>query len=221
MLARLDRDHPDHATFAQELAWRDFYAGVLSAWPQSAWHAFNPALADIRIDTGAAADRKFAAWCAGDTGFPIVDAGMRQLVAEGFMHNRMRMIVASFLVKDLHLDWTRGARFFLQHLYDGDLPSNNHGWQWAAGTALTPPRISGSSTHVARASDSTPPERTSGAGFQTSRTFNPRRSTNRTPTATAQPTIRTRLSTTPPNAMRRWAGTEKCRRSQRRSGAGS
>ena len=86
------------------------------------------------MDTGKLADERFAAWCAGRTGFPIVDAGMRQLVAEGFVHNRVRMIVASFLVKDLHLDWTRGARYFLDHLYDGDLASNNHGWQWVAGT---------------------------------------------------------------------------------------
>ncbi len=88
----------------------------------------------MRLDTGARADERFAAWCEGRTGFPIVDAGMRQLVAEGWMHNRVRMITASFLVKDLHLDWTRGARFFLEHLVDGDLSSNNHGWQWVAGT---------------------------------------------------------------------------------------
>jgi deoxyribodipyrimidine photo-lyase len=76
----------------------------------------------------------FTAWCEGRTGFPIVDAGMRQLRAEAWMHNRVRMIVASFLVKDLHIEWTHGARFFMQHLVDGDLASNNHGWQWTAGT---------------------------------------------------------------------------------------
>ncbi len=70
----------------------------------------------------------------GETGYPMVDAGMRQLVAEGWMHNRVRMIVASFLVKDLHIDWTRGARFFMEHLIDGDIASNQHGWQWVAGT---------------------------------------------------------------------------------------
>ena len=74
------------------------------------------------------------AWADGRTGYPIVDAGMRQLLAEGWMHNRVRMIMASFLVKDLHLDWTAGARYFLRHLVDGDLASNNHGWQWVAGT---------------------------------------------------------------------------------------
>ncbi|HEX4983024.1 MAG TPA: FAD-binding domain-containing protein, partial [Ilumatobacteraceae bacterium] len=80
-----------------------------------------------------AARQRFAAWCAGRTGFPIVDAGLRQLVQTGWMHNRVRMIVASFLVKDLHLPWQWGARFFLEHLLDGDLASNSHGWQWAAG----------------------------------------------------------------------------------------
>ena len=134
LLSRLDLENRAHQVFAQELAWRDFYADVLCAWPESAWKAFNESLAGIRIDRGRDADERFAAWCDGRTGFPIVDAGMRQLVEEGFIHNRVRMIVASFLVKDLHLDWTRGARFFLEHLYDGDLPSNNHGWQWAAGT---------------------------------------------------------------------------------------
>ena len=74
-----------------------------------------------------------AAWRDGLTGYPIVDAGMRQLRSEGWMHNRVRMIVASFLVKDLHLDWTRGARYFMDHLVDGDVASNQHGWQWTAG----------------------------------------------------------------------------------------
>jgi deoxyribodipyrimidine photo-lyase len=91
-------------------------------------------MAGIELDTGARADDRFAAWCAGRTGVPIVDAGMRQLVATGWMHNRVRMIVASYLVKDLHTDWTRGARFFMEHLVDGDLASNQHGWQWVAGT---------------------------------------------------------------------------------------
>ena len=86
------------------------------------------------VDTGADARRRFERWCAGTTGFGIVDAGMRQLAATGWMHNRVRMIVASFLVKDLHLPWQWGARWFMQHLVDGDLASNNHGWQWVAGT---------------------------------------------------------------------------------------
>ena len=85
-------------------------------------------------DTGPDAEALVAAWEQGRTGFPIVDAGMRQLLGEAYVHNRVRMIVASFLVKDLHQEWTRGARYFLQHLVDGDLASNNHGWQWVAGT---------------------------------------------------------------------------------------
>jgi len=76
---------------------------------------------------------RFTAWCDGLTGYPIVDAGMRQLRAEGWMHNRIRMVVASFLVKDLHIDWRHGARHFMRWLVDADLASNQHGWQWAAG----------------------------------------------------------------------------------------
>ena len=91
-------------------------------------------MARMPYATGKAADEAFAAWAAGRTGYPIVDAGMRQLLAEGWMHNRVRMIVASFLVKDLHIEWTHGARHFMRHLVDGDLASNQHGWQWTAGT---------------------------------------------------------------------------------------
>jgi deoxyribodipyrimidine photo-lyase len=85
-------------------------------------------------DTGKEAVTRFTAWCAGETGYPIVDAGMKQMLATGWMHNRVRMIVASFLVKDLHLPWQWGAKFFMKHLVDGDIASNNHGWQWTAGT---------------------------------------------------------------------------------------
>ena len=122
------------STFQSELAWRDFYADVLFHQPHTAWRNLSAQFDEIVVDTGAAAREKFRLWCEGRTGFPIVDAGMRQLLATGWMHNRVRMIVASFLVKDLHLPWQWGARFFLQHLLDGDLASNNHGWQWAAGT---------------------------------------------------------------------------------------
>jgi deoxyribodipyrimidine photo-lyase len=80
------------------------------------------------------ADERFAAWTSGRTGITLVDAGMRQLSTEGWMHNRVRMLTASFLVKDLHIGWRRGARHFLDLLVDGDLASNNHGWQWVAGT---------------------------------------------------------------------------------------
>jgi deoxyribodipyrimidine photo-lyase len=121
-------------TFRTELCWRDFYADVLWRHPDSTRHALQSAMAGIKVDAGKHADERFAAWAEGRTGYPIVDAGMRQLLATGWMHNRVRMITASFLVKDLHLEWTRGARHFMAHLVDGDVASNSHGWQWVAGT---------------------------------------------------------------------------------------
>jgi deoxyribodipyrimidine photo-lyase len=120
--------------FRSEVAWREFYADVLYHRPDTVWANFTPALDHLNVDEGPEADARFAAWCEGRTGYPFVDAGMRQLVAEGWMHNRVRMVTASFLVKDLHLDWRRGAAFFLEHLVDGDVASNQHGWQWTAGT---------------------------------------------------------------------------------------
>ncbi len=123
-----------HTVFSSELAWREFYADVLFHQPQTAWENLNAKMNALPVDTDAAARKRFDRWSAGETGFGIVDAGMRQLAATGWMHNRVRMIVASFLVKDLHLPWQWGARWFMHHLIDGDLASNNHGWQWAAGT---------------------------------------------------------------------------------------
>jgi deoxyribodipyrimidine photo-lyase len=120
--------------FSSELAWRDFYADVLFMQPATAWNNLNKKFDAMPVDTGGDARLRFDRWTAGETGFGIVDAGMRQLLATGWMHNRVRMIVASFLVKDLHLPWQWGARWFMRHLIDGDLASNNHGWQWAAGT---------------------------------------------------------------------------------------
>ncbi len=134
LLADLDVNIDAHRTFASELAWRDFYATVLHHWPHSAWQDWKDDLASIELNTGPQADEQFEQWCLGLTGYPLVDAGMRQLLAEGWMHNRVRMLTASFLVKDLHLHWSRGARHFMKHLVDGDISSNNHGWQWAAGT---------------------------------------------------------------------------------------
>lgn len=125
---------PGIDTYVTELCWREFYADVLWHRPETAREYYNDELAGMTYATGADADRDFEAWAAGRTGFPAVDAAMRQLLAQGWMHNRMRMITASFLVKDLHQEWTRGARYFMQHLVDGDLASNNHGWQWVAGT---------------------------------------------------------------------------------------
>jgi deoxyribodipyrimidine photo-lyase len=119
--------------FRKELAWREFYADVLHHEPRSAREYYRHEFAAMEYDTGANANKRLLAWQAGRTGYPIVDAGMRQLLAEGWMHNRVRMIVASFLVKDLHLEWQHGARWFMRHLVDGDLASNSHGWQWTAG----------------------------------------------------------------------------------------
>lgn len=127
-------DDEGAVTFATELAWRDFYADVIVRHPHSAWRDLDDRLSRIVVDTDAAARRRFERWCQGRTGYPIVDAGMRELAATGWMHNRVRMITASFLVKDLHLPWQWGARFFLDRLLDGDVASNNHGWQWVAGT---------------------------------------------------------------------------------------
>jgi deoxyribodipyrimidine photo-lyase len=134
LLDRLDPSDPGHRTFESELCWREFYADVLFHRPESARLAYRSEWRTFRADTGAEADRRFEAWTEGRTGYPVVDAGMRQLAGEAWMHNRVRMIVASFLVKDLHLDWTRGARWFMSRLVDGDLASNQHGWQWVAGT---------------------------------------------------------------------------------------
>lgn len=119
-------------TYRGELAWREFYATILATWPDSAREYFLPDLAAMEFASPDSA--AFEAWKQGRTGFPIVDAGMRQLLATAWMHNRVRMIVASFLVKDLHIEWQHGARHFMKHLVDGDLPSNQHGWQWTAGT---------------------------------------------------------------------------------------
>ena len=129
---------PEHEEFRRQLAWREFYADIVYHQPASTRRALQAAVGRIRVDHGEGADRRFDAWASGRTGYPIVDAGMRQLEGEAWMHNRVRMIVASFLIKDLHLDWSRGARLFMQRLVDGDLASNGHGWQWVAGTGTDP-----------------------------------------------------------------------------------
>jgi len=134
LAADLDARRKGHAAYLRELAFRDFYASVLYHWPHSTWWNWNRNFDTIDVDTGPAAEKMFEAWKAGATGFPIVDAGMRQLRETGFMHNRVRMITASFLVKDLHLPWQWGARWFLEQLVDGDMANNQHGWQWCAGS---------------------------------------------------------------------------------------
>ncbi|AXT85924.1 deoxyribodipyrimidine photolyase [Aeromicrobium sp. A1-2] len=121
---------PRSQAYARELAFREFYADVLHHRPDSAFGYYNRAFEAMDYDEpGDGLD----AWKTGQTGIPIVDAGMRQLLGEGWIHNRVRMIVASFLVKDLHVEWQHGARHFLDLLVDADLASNQHGWQWVAG----------------------------------------------------------------------------------------
>jgi deoxyribodipyrimidine photo-lyase len=128
-------EHPrkagDRETFVNELLWRDFYGYVLYHQPESAWEHMRPEFARFGFEDD---PEGLAAWREGRTGYPLVDAGMRQLTGQGWAHNRARMVVASFLTKHLLVDWREGASFFLQHLMDGDLPSNNGGWQWVAGT---------------------------------------------------------------------------------------
>jgi deoxyribodipyrimidine photo-lyase len=118
-------------TFIKELAWREFYFAILHHFPHVLDEEFN---ADWRGLPWDEPGPLFDAWKEGRTGFPIVDAGMRELLASGFMHNRVRMITAMFLTKDLHIDWKQGESHFMQHLVDGEIASNNGGWQWSAGT---------------------------------------------------------------------------------------
>ncbi len=118
-------------TWLNELIWREFYIAILYHFPHVRRRSFRPDLANIAWSN----DREaFEAWCEGRTGYPIVDAAMRQLAQTGWMHNRARMITASFLVKDLLIDWRWGEKWFMQHLLDGDPAANNGGWQWTAGT---------------------------------------------------------------------------------------
>jgi len=134
------------ATYVKELIWREFSFSILGHWPGVLEHEFQeqyrtlPWKARWRPEDKSAWSREpdskvdFDRWCAGLTGFPIVDAGMRELNATGFMHNRVRMIVAMFLTKDLHIWWMHGESYFMQHLVDGEIASNNNGWQWSAST---------------------------------------------------------------------------------------
>jgi deoxyribodipyrimidine photo-lyase len=117
--------------YVAELAWRDFFAHVMWHWPESRRVEFEPRYRAFPWRSDAAA---LAAWKAGQTGYPLVDAGMRELTATAYMHNRARMVTASFLTKHLLIDWREGERHFMQHLADGDVASNNGGWQWAAST---------------------------------------------------------------------------------------
>ena len=118
-------------TFLNELIWRDFYHMILWHFPKVVDHAFKPEYDKIKWRKN---ENEFEAWCNGQTGYPIVDAGMRELNTTGFMHNRVRMIVASFLTKHLLIDWRWGEAYFAKKLLDFDLAANNGGWQWAAGS---------------------------------------------------------------------------------------
>jgi deoxyribodipyrimidine photo-lyase len=133
---RIARSDPHAAqgagTWLSELVWRDFYFQVLHHHPRVVDASFKPAYDAIRWEGGAEGDALFAAWCEGRTGYPLVDAAIAQIRASGYMHNRLRMVVASFLCKDLGIDWRRGERWFADRLNDFDLAANNGGWQWAS-----------------------------------------------------------------------------------------
>lgn len=120
------------AVWLSELVWRDFYFSILANFPHITERAFKPAYDNIQWAQGPQAEKLFQAWCDGQTGYPLVDAAMAQINQTGYMHNRLRMVSGSFLVKDLGVDWRWGERYFAQHLNDFDLAANNGGWQWVA-----------------------------------------------------------------------------------------
>jgi deoxyribodipyrimidine photo-lyase len=131
-VAELEPSHAEGAfRWRDELVWREFYQAIVAEEPRVLSEPFRREFGAIPWMND---ERAFSSWCAGRTGYPFVDAGMRQLAETGWMHNRVRMIVASFLVKDLLVDWRWGERFFMERLVDGDAASNNGGWQWAAST---------------------------------------------------------------------------------------
>lgn len=140
VIAELELDRPGkllegEEKFLKEIAWREFYYHILSNFPYVEKRAFLEKFENLKWENR---DAFFEAWKAGKTGYPIVDAGMRQLAETGWMHNRVRMIVASFLTKDLLIDWKWGEKYFMETLLDGDLAPNNGGWQWAASTGCDP-----------------------------------------------------------------------------------
>ena len=129
------------AALAREVAWRDFFADVLYYHPEGVGQPIKPEFRALVSDdpaTSPLARQRLEAWQQGRTGYPLVDAGMRQLRVDGWMHNRVRMLVASFVIKDLHLDWTHGARYFMERLRDGDVAQNQLNWQWVAGCGTDP-----------------------------------------------------------------------------------
>ena len=139
-LTALEQTRSDEAqkaiqTWQQELAWREFYQHALYHFPQLAEGPYREQFHNFKWDEN---HERFEAWCAGQTGYPIVDAAMRQLNEIGWMHNRCRMIVASFLTKDLLINWQWGEKYFMQKLVDGDLSANNGGWQWSTSSGMDP-----------------------------------------------------------------------------------
>jgi deoxyribodipyrimidine photo-lyase len=126
-------ENSDHETFRKEICWREFYADVLAHNPDSENVSLDQRWEKMGWGNAKTHSQELKKWQQGLTGYPIVDAGMRQLIETGWMHNRLRMIVGSFLVKDLHIHWNEGAKWFMKHLIDGDIASNSHGWQWVAG----------------------------------------------------------------------------------------
>jgi deoxyribodipyrimidine photo-lyase len=133
--SRSDETRKNIRTWQQELCWREFYQHAMFFFPELATGAYREPFQSFPWDND---ENLFQAWCEGKTGYPIVDAAMRQLNTIGWMHNRCRMIVASFLTKDLIIDWRWGEKYFLQKLMDGDLSANNGGWQWSASSGMDP-----------------------------------------------------------------------------------
>src|SRR5690606_15030589 len=131
---RTGRGDSGAATWLNELIWRDFYFMILARHPHVVDRSFKPEYDAVAWEAGTHAKRLFDAWCSGCTGYPLVDAAMAQINQTGYMHNRLRMVTASLLVKDLGIDWRRGERYFAEKLNDYDLSANNGGWQWAAST---------------------------------------------------------------------------------------
>ena len=126
---------------ARQIAWRDFFADTLFHRPDAVTEPIRPEFTRMPTDEpepDTAAAERLKAWQQGQTGYPLVDAGMRQLLAEGWMHNRVRMVVASFLIKDLHIGWWHGADWFMAQLRDGDIAQNQLNWQWVAGCGTDP-----------------------------------------------------------------------------------
>jgi deoxyribodipyrimidine photo-lyase len=132
---RSDEARDNIKTWQQELAWREFYQHCMYFFPELERGSYRDEFKDFPWENDL---QHFQAWCDGQTGYPIVDAAMRQLNETGWMHNRCRMIVASFLTKDLVIDWRWGEKYFMQKLYDGDLSANNGGWQWSAYSGMDP-----------------------------------------------------------------------------------